>query len=209
MNKQQFLSALRQALSGLPDAERDNVMQYYEDYFLDAEGESEEEIIRGLGNPQKIADDILREYRELQPHANPQGAQTPPRRWKGINPWLLAVLVVLAIPIGIPLAGGLLAAAAGILLAGITAIGAVLTALIAVPTALIFAGAALSVFSLFLWFAPPSAVMTLGVGLFLLSLGVLLALLVVKLCRLFLPPVFRGIVAILRWPIDKLRGALR
>jgi hypothetical protein len=33
--------------------------------------------------------------------------------------------------------------------------------------------------------------------------------LVVKLCRLFLPPVFRGIVAILRWPIDKLRGALR
>lgn len=80
MNKQQFLSALRRALSGLPDAERDNVMQYYEDYFLDAEGESEEEIIRGLGNPQKIADDILREYRELQPHANPQGAQTPPRR---------------------------------------------------------------------------------------------------------------------------------
>ena len=77
------------------------------------------------------------------------------------------------------------------------------------PTALIFAGAALSVFSLFLWFAPPSAVMTLGVGLFLLSLGVLLALLVVKLCRLFFPPVFRGIVAILRWPIDKLRGALR
>ena len=81
MNKQQFLSALRRALSGLPDAECDNVMQYYEDYFLDAEGESEEEIICGLGNPQKIADDILREYRELQPHANPQVRR--PRRAGG------------------------------------------------------------------------------------------------------------------------------
>lgn len=209
MNKQQFLTALRRALSGLPPAERDNVMQYYEDYFLDAEGESEEDVIRELGDPQKIADDILREYRELQPHANPQGAQTPPRRWKGINPWLLAVLVLLAIPIGLPLAGGLLAAVAGILLAGVTAIGAVLLALIAVPAVLVFVGAVLIVFSLFLWFAPPSAVMTLGGGLVCLSLGVLMALLVVKLCKLFLPPVFRGIVAILRWPVDKLRGVLR
>ena len=59
MTKQEFFAALRRALSGLPLEERDNVLKYYEDYFLDAEGESEDEIIRGLGDPQKIADDIL------------------------------------------------------------------------------------------------------------------------------------------------------
>lgn len=209
MNKQQFLAALRRALSGLPPEERDNVMKYYEDYFLDADGENEEEVIRGLGDPQKIADDILREYRELQPHANPQAAQTQPRRWKGISPWLLAALVLLAIPIGVPLAGGLAAAVLGVIATVVTAIGAVLLGLASIPAVLLVVGALLIVFSLFLWFAPPSAVMTLGGGFVCLALGVLSALLVVKLCKLFIPPVFRGIVAILRWPIDKLRGVLR
>lgn len=83
MKKQEFFDALRRALSGLPMDERDNVMQYYEDYFLDAEGESEEEIIRGLGDPQKIADDILREYRELQPRPGAADAQASPRRRRG------------------------------------------------------------------------------------------------------------------------------
>lgn len=199
MKKQEFLAALRQALSGLPPEERDNVMQYYEDYFLDAEGESEEEVIRGLGDPQKIADDILREYRELQPHAEPA------RTRKGISPWLLLVLVLIAIPIGVPL----LAVLAGVVLTVLAVLGAVLVGLLCVPAVLLAAGAALTIFSFVLWGAPASAVMTLGGGFVLLALGGLAALLLVKLCRLFLPPVFRGIVSILRWPVDKLRGALR
>ena len=188
MKKQEFFDALRRALSGLPMDERDNVMQYYEDYFLDAEGESEEEIIRGLGDPQKIADDILREYRELQPRPGAADAQASPRRRRGISPWLLLVLVLLAIPIGVPLAG---------------------VVLIALPAALLAIGAALIVFSFLLWGAPASAVMTLGGGLTCLSLGGLAALLFLKLCRLFVPPLFRGLVAVLRWPIDKLRGVIR
>lgn len=209
MKKQEFFDALRRALSGLPMDERDNVMQYYEDYFLDAEGESEEEIIRGLGDPQKIADDILREYRELQPRPGAADAQASPRRRRGISPWLLLVLVLLAIPIGVPLAGGLLATVLGLLATALAVVLGIAVVLIALPAALLAIGAALIIFSFFLWGAPASAVMTLGGGLTCLSLGGLAALLFLKLCRLFVPPLFRGLVAVLRWPIDKLRGVNR
>ena len=38
------------------------------------------------------------------------------------------------------------------------------------------------------------------------ALGVLVSLLAIKLCTLFVPPVFRAVVALLRWPFDKLRS---
>ena len=203
MTKQEFFAALRRALSGLPLEERDNVLKYYEDYFLDAEGESEEEIIHGLGDPQKIADDILREYRELQPHASAN--RTAPRRWKGVSPWLLLVLVLLAIPVGIPVLATLL----GIVLSVLARAAAVLVGRLCVPLVLLAAGAALIVFSFALWGAPASAVLTLGGGFILLALGGLTGLLLAKLCMLFVPPLFRGLIALLRWPFKKLKEVLR
>lgn len=206
MNKKEFFAALRRALAPLPEQERDNVLQYYEDYFLDAEGESEESVIRGLGDPQKIAEDILRDYRELQPRA---ADQPPQRRWKGVSPWLLLLLIPLCLLIGVPVFGGILAAGGGLLAALCALLLAAALVIFFLPAALVLCGLALCVFACFVWSVPASAVLTLGLGLVLLALGGLVALLFIKMLRVFVPPVFRCIVGFFGWICRKVRGLFK
>lgn len=211
MNAYEYLNALRAALAVLPDEEIDSAMRYYEDYFLDAGDENAARVIESLGSPEQVAQDILNSYTGVARRARPSdpppsGDPAAPRR-RGISPWLLAVIVLLAIPIGIPLALVLLAGFAALCISLIgLAIGAAALCIV-LPLALCVGGAALCGFSLFVLFHPASALMTFGAGLVCMACGVLLGALVVKLAVLFVPPIIRGIVAVLRWPLDKIRGA--
>ncbi len=211
MTRTEFMSGLRQALSGLPDEERANALRYYEEYFDDAGPEHEEEAASNLGDPKIVAEQILADFRELAAAPKAGGSNTgsappnpggPNKKRKGINPILLIMLVLLAIPVGIPLLviilGLLFAVAAVFITVGIV--------IAAIPVCLIAAGGAFSVFSFFVWNHPASALVTLGSGLGLLGAGALAALLLIKLCILFVPPLFRLFIAVLRWPIDKLRS---
>ena len=108
---------------------------------------------------------------------------------------------------GVPLLGGLAIGAVGTVFGLLAAAAAVVFAVVVVlPLALLIAGIVLCGFSFALWGAPASAVVTLGCGLALFALGVLVTLLMIKLCALFVPPLVRGLVAIIRWPLDKLRA---
>ena len=212
MNRNEYMAALRRALSVLPEEERANALRYYEEYFDDAGPENEQQVISDLGAPEKVAEQILADYRELTavPHQGAGGASgNPKRRWRGVPPWLLIVLVLLAIPVGLPLLGvliGVIGAIAGILLA---AVAIAIVVVVIIPLTLLVTGVILCGFSFALWGIPASAVTTLGCGLVLFALGVLVTLLMIKLCTLFVPPLFRGFVAIIRWPFDKLRGRTR
>lgn len=212
MNRNEYMAALRRALSALPEEERASALRYYEEYFDDAGPENEQKVISDLGAPEKVAEQILADYRELTavPHQGTGGASgNPKRRWRGVPPWLLIVLVLLAIPVGIPLLGvliGVIGAIAGILLA---AVAIAIVVVVIIPLTLLITGVILCGFSFALWGIPASAVTTLGCGLALFALGVLVTLLMIKLCTLFVPPLFRGFVAIIRWPFDKLRGRTR
>lgn len=212
MNRNEYMSALRRALSALPEEERASALRYYEEYFDDAGPENEQQVISDLGAPEKVAEQILADYRELTavPHQGAGGASgKPKRRWRGVPPWLLIVLVLLAIPVGLPLLGvlvGVIGAIAGILLA---AVAIAIVVVVIIPLTLLITGVILCGFSFALWGIPASAVTTLGCGLALFALGVLVTLLMIKLCTLFVPPLFRGFVAIIRWPFDKLRGRTR
>ena len=53
MNRQEFLEKLRLLLGDLSEEEREEAIQYYEDYFADAGPEMEEQVIRELGSPEK------------------------------------------------------------------------------------------------------------------------------------------------------------
>ena len=200
MNRNEYMAALRRALSVLPEEERANALRYYEEYFDDAGPENEQQVISDLGAPEKVAEQILADYRELTavPQQEAGGAAGKPRRrWRGVPPWLLIVLVLLAIPVGIPLLAmliGVIGAAFGILVA---AAAVVFAFVVVVPLGLLLAGIILCGFSFALW------------GLALFALGVLVTLLMIKLCTLFVPPLVRGLVAIIRWPFDKLRGRTR
>nr|WP_302664834.1 DUF1700 domain-containing protein [uncultured Agathobaculum sp.] len=210
MNRTEYMAALRRALSVLPEEERASALRYYEEYFDDAGPENEAKVIADLGAPDKVAAQILADYQEVASVPQPDGTvpNSKPRR-RGINPWLLLVLVLLAIPVGIPLVGvliGVIATLFGVLLSVVLV---VLAFVVVVPLCLLAAGIILCGISFVLWGMPASAVMTLGCGLALFALGILVSLLMIKLCTLFVPPLFRAFVAVLRWPIDKIRGRTR
>lgn len=218
MNAYEYLQALRAALAVLPDDEIDSAMRYYEDYFLDAGDENAAQVIEQLGPPEQVAEAILRDYtgvaRRRPERFEEEKAQTvngvpldrdgKPRK-KGINPWMLACIVLLALifgPVAVAVIGAIIVAVVGLVI-GIAA------CVVAVPAATLIGGGALVLFSFLLWATPASALATLGAGLTVGAVGLLLVLLVIKLCILFVPPIIRGLVALIRWPIQKIRNCLK
>lgn len=220
MNAYEYLQALRAALAVLPDDEINSAMRYYEDYFLDAGDENAAQVIEQLGPPEQVAEAILRDYtgvaRRRPERFEEEKAQTvdgvplgrdgkPLTRKKGINPWMLACIVLLALifgPVAITVIGAIILAVVG-LIVGVAA------CVVAVPAATLIGGGALVLFSFLLWATPASALATLGAGLVVGAIGLLLVLLVTKLCILFVPPIIRGLVALIRWPIEKIRNCLK
>lgn len=58
MNRIDFMQKLEERLLDLPAAERQEALQYYEDYLNDAGTENEEEVLAALGTPEKLAASI-------------------------------------------------------------------------------------------------------------------------------------------------------
>ena len=58
MSRIEFINELEALLSDIPDEERKEALQYYNDYFEDAGEEQEEQIIKELGTPNQIAASI-------------------------------------------------------------------------------------------------------------------------------------------------------
>ena len=58
MNKSEFLSKLERLLWNIPKEEREEAIQYYEDYFNDAGVENEAAVIAELESPEKVAKSI-------------------------------------------------------------------------------------------------------------------------------------------------------
>ena len=64
MNKKQFLQSLDKELSGIPDEEKKDILFDYREHFSmgEADGKSEEEIAKALGNPNALAKRYKAEY---------------------------------------------------------------------------------------------------------------------------------------------------
>lgn len=61
MNRKKFLKQLEELLSDIPEAERRDAMNYYQNYFDDAGVEQEQTILEELGSPEKVAESIKRD----------------------------------------------------------------------------------------------------------------------------------------------------
>lgn len=55
MNRQEFMKRLEELLQDISENEREEALQYYNDYFDDAGAENEAQIIEELGNPEQVA----------------------------------------------------------------------------------------------------------------------------------------------------------
>lgn len=61
MNRKEFMSRLEGLLWNVSSGEREEALQYYNDYFDDAGAENEQSVIETLGTPEKIAETIRSE----------------------------------------------------------------------------------------------------------------------------------------------------
>ena len=61
MNREEFLRQLEQLLRDIPESERREAIEYYQNYFEDAGPEREAEIIEELGSPYEVAESIKKD----------------------------------------------------------------------------------------------------------------------------------------------------
>ena len=108
MTKYEYLAELERLLAALPEQERRDAMNYYEEYCVSAGPEKEAEAIRDLGTPQQAAQKILEEAGVAAAPA-PEAPQAAPAAKKGLPAaakvalavaGALAAVVLLAVLLG-------------------------------------------------------------------------------------------------------------
>ena len=55
MSRVEFMNQLKNLLWDIPEGEREEALNYYEDYFDDAGVDNEAQVIAALGSPEKVA----------------------------------------------------------------------------------------------------------------------------------------------------------
>lgn len=217
MNRIEFMTELAALLQDVPVEERKEAMQYYNDYFDDA-GEEEKDVVKELGSPAKVAENIKKDL-GIQTEipsggaqntgANHTGAQDARAQNNGTQNvgtqnvgtqnvgtqeqsnhiWKI-VLLVLVVIFGLPLLLGIGGGVLG-LLAGIiaTVFSVILTAVLVVVS-----GVLAVVSGITLLIAEPAVGLALiGGGLIAGVCGVIASVLLVKLCMIAFPAAGRWI----------------
>lgn len=203
MNKNQFLQRIRQNLSGMPNEEINNVINYYIEYFEDANIDNNVDVTKILGNPDKVAKEIIQDYKANEGATNNvvypnsfvggrnNNINTNNNGYQNFNNGYVKkndnsmkiVLIVLAI-IFSPVLIGLSLGGIGLVIGITLAIFGVLIGIFAATGAIAVSGIAVIVVAFFL--IPESMasfVFYLGCGLILASIGIILFYLVAILIK--------------------------
>lgn len=239
MTRKEYMERLEQLLLVLPYEEREEALQYYNDYFDDAGAENEGRVIRELGSPEEVAAKIRAGYAgdygeyseqgyEDARFQNAQeimaGAGKTAEGWedsihdaefeaengrkkrvhnKNANIWkvmAIALIILIATPIILPLGIAALTLILGLLIAVI----AIVFALGVSGFAILFAGISVVVTGLTkVLITPAVGILAAGVGCILLAIGILLSWLIIMAVVKVVPGMIRGIVNILGTPFRK------
>ena len=204
MGKEGFLRELEFLLMDLPEEERQEALQYYQDYFEDAGPQREQEIAAQLGSPAKVAAELKgslagqedggefseRGYRaewyaedkRVPDQYTHYGKRNPEEANCRRNGFLILVLFLI---FGLPIAGSILSAGASVVAAIIAALlggFAGLFGLLAGGAALVFGlfvtGVALVIAGCVNMSVPAIGAMVIGWGFLVLAAAFLLAVLV-------------------------------
>lgn len=214
MNRVDFMKQLESLLQNISPTEREEALQYYNDYFNDAGAENEQAVIEALGNPAKVAENIKRDiygagygdavYQKpqaqdravvqyQQPASGAQQTQSKQPEKESIPAWAIVLLVIggiLISPAALGVGGGILGALAGIIIGWFTLIlgfGLAAVALFAVLLVLIITGI------MCMWTDPLVGVALMGGGMVCGAIGILFLMLTVAMAGIVTPAIFRGL----------------
>lgn len=223
MNRKQFMKELERLLNDIPASEREEAIQYYNDYFDDAGAENEAQVIEELGSPAQVArtiregmsegsgeytergyeDERFRNHQEVAADYREGKEERTAYRQTNANLWKILCIILLCIllcPIIIPIGIAVLAAAAAVIIGIIGIAIAAAAAAFALP----IAGIATIGFGIYKLFLVPAVGIALGgIGCLLLAVGILVCLLAIWICSKVLPVCIRGIVSLIRYPFRK------
>ena len=224
MNRKEFMERLAKLLWNISESEREEALQYYNDYFDDAGIENESRVIEELGSPEQVAQkikaglsDTASEFSEQgyqdTRFRNPQeviskeqGEQEQRREHKpqnGTDIWKVTAIVllcVLAAPIVLPVGFAVVVAVFSVVLG----IAAVCFGIVVAGFAVLLSGLAVIGVGVAQIFITPSVGLALtGVGCLIFAVGVFLSLFTIWCCVKILPWLIRGIVGLLSYPFRK------
>lgn len=214
MNRIDFMKQLESLLQNISPTEREEALQYYNEYFNDAGAENEQAVIEALGNPAKVAENIKRDIygagygdaayqrpraqdraiaQYQQPASDAQQAQAKQPEKESIPSWAIVLIVIgciLLSPAILGIAGGALGTVAGIIITWfvlIFAFGVVAIALFAVLLVFLITGI------MCLWTDPLVGAAMLGSGLVCGGIGILFLMLTVAMAGIATPAIFNGL----------------
>lgn len=264
MNREGFLAQLENLLTGISEEERAEALQYYEDYFEDAGPEQEEQVIKELGSPEKVAAMIRADlkgnreetgefteygytderFEEKESPACRETKDTKHRYFRreretenrysyheggadtgsyaygtssyqdtgsasGKNRprtsrWLKVLLVILIILVAVPTAVPIVIAAVAVVIGIVCAVIGIFAGLAVGALAVAAAGFCVVIAGLIQLAAiPPAALLTVGIGMLILVVGIILTAVTVKLCIVMYPAMFRAAVNLCRRPFHR------
>lgn len=189
-------------LSQLDKSERDDVIEFYREYIIDAQLDTYDKIINKLGTPKHLARKILADYSikmsEDDYRQIDNGSITVDQKMKRNAGMIgLIILALLASPFLVPVAVVLCGVVALFILAAIffTLLFAFLIAAsVVLAIALIVVGILVSLQSF------TTTILYVGIGLAILGLDFILLPLIIAFCKF----VFDALVAFFRWIGKKL-----
>lgn len=213
MNKEKFLKQLEQLLRDIPESERREAMEYYQNYFEDAGEEEESRIIEELGSPQEVAASIKknlfgegldRDYDGGSYKAQGTAFERGAPENRTLRNILIAVLILFTSPFWIAVLG----TAFGLIVAVVACLFGFSVAAVAIEGAVFVAGAALVGIGIANMMAglPAVGLVVAGTGLLLLSAAVLGLIVLAWAVGRVLPWVLRAAVRLCKRPFQR-RGA--
>lgn len=216
MNKEEYMQRLANALDGVPQSEKEEALQYYNDYFDDAGAETVQGVIKSLGSPENLAKTIKGEqdcqmdfgdmdtYEDDTYSENSESVKNEEKNEKTKlgGGWiaLIIVLAILAAPIIFSVSAGVADGFFEVIelfFEGIMAVAAFIVIIFYMMIACI--GAAFSIAAS----APFGAVILAGVGVFLVGICIFLIMAVVWLLGVAIPWCIKGIINLFKKKGDK------
>lgn len=216
MSRKAFMARLDELLADITEAEKDEALSYYEEYFEDAGPENEEEVISSLGSPEKVAATIkagLSENAQEEGEFSETGytnsyydvkdevATVNNRKGLGgigTGGWIIILILCL---FALPILGPILLGIAGTIFGVLVAIAAVIFAVLVTGIALVVAAVAMVAAGFAALFATPLVgVALIGAALLVAGIGILISILGFWVITKVVPPLFRGFVELIRRP---------
>ena len=208
MNREEYMRRLEEALTDITPFEKEEAIQYYNDYFDDAGVENEEEVMNSLGTPEKLAETIKKEQTDAQESVDEILETTVQEEDKknklsGGTIALIVVLAILASPFIVAAVVSVLGAVIGIIagiFSAIAALGSIFLAFIGIVIASMVSAIAVGAIS------PLGALVFAGFGIMMIGLSIFLLMAIVWLFGIAVPWIVKQIVKLWKRIFDKKGG---